>query len=46
MGLDAMTLGNHEFDNPLEIIKMQQKIGKFPFVAANVIDEKKWRSYL
>lgn len=40
MGLDTMTLGNHEFDNPLEIIKMQQKIGKFPFVAANVIDEK------
>jgi len=41
MGLDAMVLGNHEFDNPLETLKMQQKVGNFPFLGANVINSKR-----
>jgi 5'-nucleotidase/UDP-sugar diphosphatase len=38
MGLDAMTLGNHEFDKPFEILELQSKIAQFPFVAANYVD--------
>lgn len=34
---DVMALGNHEFDNSLEIIKKQQKQwAKFPFISANI----------
>ncbi|PJG85559.1 bifunctional UDP-sugar hydrolase/5'-nucleotidase UshA [Conservatibacter flavescens] len=36
IGYDAMTLGNHEFDNPLQLLEMQEKWAKFPFLAANV----------
>ena len=38
VGYDAMALGNHEFDNPLEVLKQQQKWANFPFLAANVYD--------
>ena len=41
MGLDAMTLGNHEFDKPFEVLKMQKKVAEFPFVAANFVDKEK-----
>lgn len=37
IGYDAMTLGNHEFDNPLEVLKEQEKWAKFPFLAANIV---------
>jgi 5'-nucleotidase/UDP-sugar diphosphatase len=34
---DAMAVGNHEFDNSLNIIKKQQKEwAKFPFLSANI----------
>ncbi len=36
IGYDAMALGNHEFDKPLEILRKQEKWAKFPFLAANV----------
>lgn len=40
MGYEAVTLGNHEFDNPLQLLEMQEKWAKFPFLAANVINQK------
>ncbi len=36
MGYDAMVLGNHEFDNPVHILKEQMDLAKFPFLSANV----------
>jgi 5'-nucleotidase/UDP-sugar diphosphatase len=36
LGYDAVALGNHEFDNPLETLKEQIKLAEFPFLAANV----------
>ncbi len=39
MGYDAVTLGNHEFDNPLEVLANQMKAAKFPFLSANVKDK-------
>ncbi|MCP1772586.1 5'-nucleotidase/UDP-sugar diphosphatase [Neisseria perflava] len=40
IGYEAMTLGNHEFDNPLQLLDMQEKWAKFPFLAANVYSNK------
>ena len=39
LGYDAMAVGNHEFDNPLETIRMQQDIANFPFLSANIFEE-------
>ena len=36
IGYDAMTLGNHEFDNPLEMLRTQQRLAAFPFISANI----------
>ncbi|MDO5639892.1 MAG: bifunctional UDP-sugar hydrolase/5'-nucleotidase UshA [Neisseria sp.] len=36
IGYDAMTLGNHEFDNPVQLLGIQEKWAKFPFLAANI----------
>ena len=36
IGYDAMAVGNHEFDNPLEVVKQQQTWADFPFLAANI----------
>ena len=36
IGYDAMTLGNHEFDKPLEVLEAQKKLAAFPFLSANV----------
>ncbi len=38
LGYDAMAVGNHEFDNPLEVIRKQQSWANFPFLAANIYD--------
>ncbi len=40
IGYEAMTLGNHEFDNPLQLLDMQEKWAKFPFLSANVYNNK------
>ena len=40
IGYEAVTLGNHEFDNPLQLLDMQEKWAKFPFLAANVYNVK------
>ena len=36
IGYDAMVLGNHEFDNPLDVLLKQEKWADFPFLAANI----------
>lgn len=36
IGYEAMTLGNHEFDNPNQLLGMQEKWAKFPFLSANI----------
>jgi 5'-nucleotidase / UDP-sugar diphosphatase len=36
MGYDVMAIGNHEFDNTLEMIKEQRKWAGFPFISANI----------
>ncbi|WP_079253587.1 bifunctional UDP-sugar hydrolase/5'-nucleotidase UshA [Endozoicomonas arenosclerae] len=36
IGYDAMTLGNHEFDNPLNVLLEQEKWANFPFLSANI----------
>jgi len=36
----VMAIGNHEFDNPLSVIKEQRKWAGFPFVSANIYDSK------
>jgi len=38
IGFDAMTLGNHEFDNPLDLLRRQERLAAFPFLSANVKD--------
>lgn len=36
IGYDAMALGNHEFDNPLDVLLEQERWADFPFLAANI----------
>ena len=40
IGYEALTLGNHEFDNPLQLLDMQEGWAKFPFLSANVFNKK------
>jgi 5'-nucleotidase/UDP-sugar diphosphatase len=37
MGYDAMALGNHEFDKPLDVLKKQKNWATFPFLSANTV---------
>lgn len=39
LGYDAMALGNHEFDNTLDVIKQQQIWAGFPFLSANTYNK-------
>jgi 5'-nucleotidase/UDP-sugar diphosphatase len=36
IGYDAMALGNHEFDNPLSVLDLQQTWANFPLLSANI----------
>ncbi|HCM1956958.1 TPA: bifunctional UDP-sugar hydrolase/5'-nucleotidase [Salmonella enterica subsp. houtenae serovar 43:z4,z23:-] len=36
IGYDAMAVGNHEFDNPLTVLRQQEKWATFPFLSANI----------
>ena len=36
IGYDAMAIGNHEFDNPLSVLRQQQKWARFPLLSANI----------
>ncbi len=38
LGYDAMAVGNHEFDKPNAILKMQRELAKFPMLAANIYE--------
>lgn len=41
IGYDVMAVGNHEFDKPLKtILKQQKEWAKFPFISANIYDDK------
>ncbi|MGF1726248.1 bifunctional UDP-sugar hydrolase/5'-nucleotidase UshA [Photobacterium nomapromontoriensis] len=39
LGYDAMALGNHEFDNPLEVLRQQEEWAEFPMLSANIYDK-------
>ena len=36
LGYDAMAVGNHEFDKPPSVLKMQRELVAFPMLAANI----------
>jgi 2',3'-cyclic-nucleotide 2'-phosphodiesterase (5'-nucleotidase family) len=38
MKFDAMTLGNHEFDWGLDVLKDLKTIARFPFLSANIVN--------
>ena len=40
IGYDAMVLGNHEFDHPLEVLKRQMELAQFPVLSANVMTKE------
>lgn len=37
IGYDVMTLGNHEFDKPREVLLKQKEWAEFPFISANIV---------
>lgn len=39
IGYDAMALGNHEFDNSLEVLSQQISWANFPMLSANIYDK-------
>lgn len=49
IGYDAMALGNHEFDNPLEVLEKQIEWANFPLLSANIYDKatgkRKFQAY-
>lgn len=46
LNYDAMAIGNHEFDNPLAVLKKQQtEWAKFPFISANIYDQNNKRVF-
>ncbi|QIR14588.1 bifunctional UDP-sugar hydrolase/5'-nucleotidase UshA [Shewanella aestuarii] len=44
---DAMAVGNHEFDNPLEVLDQQREWAEFPMLSANIYRQvgDKWQPY-
>jgi 5'-nucleotidase/UDP-sugar diphosphatase len=38
LGYDAMAVGNHEFDKPTSVLKMQRALVQFPMLAANIYE--------
>lgn len=40
IGYDAMALGNHEFDNPLDVLTKQMQWADFPMLSANIYDKE------
>lgn len=47
IGYDAMAVGNHEFDKPLSVLKMQRDLAQFPMLSANIYEggERKFVPY-
>ncbi|WOE65710.1 bifunctional UDP-sugar hydrolase/5'-nucleotidase UshA [Aeromonas allosaccharophila] len=42
---DAMAVGNHEFDNPLDVLEKQRKWAQFPMLSANIYDKVSGKHY-
>ncbi|WP_298439954.1 bifunctional UDP-sugar hydrolase/5'-nucleotidase UshA [uncultured Ferrimonas sp.] len=40
LGYHAMAIGNHEFDNPRSVLQAQQALAEFPFLSANIYDDR------
>ena len=40
LGYDAMALGNHEFDNSLQVLAKQQGWAEFPMLSANIYSKE------
>ncbi len=38
LGYQAMAVGNHEFDKPLGVLKMQRDLAQFPMLSANIYE--------
>ncbi len=38
LGYQAMAVGNHEFDKPLAVLKMQRDLAQFPMLSANIFE--------
>ncbi|MBB1073588.1 bifunctional UDP-sugar hydrolase/5'-nucleotidase [Rhodoferax sp. 4810] len=38
LGYQAMAVGNHEFDKPLAVLKMQRDLAQFPMLSANIYE--------
>lgn len=36
LGYDAMAVGNHEFDKPPQVLRLQRNLAKFPMLSANI----------
>ena len=36
LGYDAMAVGNHEFDKPPVVLRMQRELARFPMLSANI----------
>ncbi|WP_394132994.1 bifunctional UDP-sugar hydrolase/5'-nucleotidase UshA [Shewanella maritima] len=47
LAYDAMAVGNHEFDNPLDVLDGQRELANFPMLSANIYREVngQWQSY-
>ncbi|WP_407332468.1 bifunctional UDP-sugar hydrolase/5'-nucleotidase UshA [Enterovibrio sp. 27052020O] len=49
IGYDAMALGNHEFDNSLDVLEKQMQWADFPMLSANIYDkatgERKYQAF-
>lgn len=41
LGYQAMAVGNHEFDKPLSVLKMQRDLAQFPMLSANIYEHGK-----
>jgi 5'-nucleotidase/UDP-sugar diphosphatase len=49
LGYDAMAIGNHEFDNSLDVLAKQMQWANFPMLSANIYDkatgQRKYQAY-
>lgn len=41
LGYQAMAVGNHEFDKPRPVLKMQRELARFPMLSANIYEDGK-----
>ena len=39
LGYDAMAVGNHEFDKPPMVLRMQRDLARFPMLSANIYSQ-------